>query len=261
MAVTWEVDLRPAYYAVWAGKTLKSIQPDDRALDISLVNIDSIKAWGLIMNGPATLASGDWGTWGRSLWADTLVPHHMYDDGTHGDRIADDTIYSKVINYTTANTVGQIFKFGIGGYDNESGYGLNHMDNIDASAATYTLSEQFGSINPTFYSAWDYTNRRPAAGTGVVVNNSQVTKFDLAQNYPNPFNPSTKIQFSLADKSLAILKVFNLLGQEVATLQNGFLNAGPHEVTFDAKNLASGIYFYRLTAGDFTSIKKMIMLK
>jgi hypothetical protein len=185
----------------------------------------------------------------------------MYDDGTHGDRIANDTIYSKVITYTTTNTVGQIFKFGIGGYDDESGYGLNHMDNIDATNPTYMLSEQFGSINPTFYSAWDFTNRRPAPTTGVATNNNQPTKFNLAQNYPNPFNPSTKIEYEIKETGNVNLKVFNVLGQVVAMLVAGKQEAGKHQVTFDAKNLSSGIYFYRLNAGEFTSIKKMIMLK
>ena len=88
-----------------------------------------------------------------------------------------------------------------------------------------------------------------------------VTVFNLAQNYPNPFNPSTKINFSLPQQSTVQLKVFNTLGQEVATLVNGSLSAGIHSVDFDGRNCASGLYFYRITAGNFTSVKKMMLLK
>ncbi len=87
------------------------------------------------------------------------------------------------------------------------------------------------------------------------------SSFELSQNYPNPFNPSTQIDFSIPRQSNVQLKVYNSLGQVVATLVNGNLSAGLHSVTFDAGNLASGMYIYRLTAGNFTSEKKMLLLK
>jgi hypothetical protein len=84
----------------------------------------------------------------------------------------------------------------------------------------------------------------------------------LAQNYPNPFNPSTKIQFALPVGGNVTLKVFNLLGQEVQTLiNNQVIPAGRHEVIFDASNLPSGIYFYRIHTDSFAQVKKMILLK
>lgn len=85
--------------------------------------------------------------------------------------------------------------------------------------------------------------------------------YALEQNYPNPFNPSTTISFSLPHASNVSLKVFDILGQEVATLVNGDLTAGKHEVQFDGKGLASGTYVYRLTSGDFTQVKKMMVVK
>ena len=94
-----------------------------------------------------------------------------------------------------------------------------------------------------------------AAKTGVA------TTFELSQNYPNPFNPSTQIDFSIPQQSNVQLKVYNTLGQVVATLVNGNLSAGSHSVNFDARNLASGMYIYRLSAGNFTSVKKMLLLK
>jgi len=91
-------------------------------------------------------------------------------------------------------------------------------------------------------------------------------EYSLAQNNPNPFNPSTKIQFELPRAGHIRLTVFNVLGQTVRTLCDEKLPGGKHSVIFDGKNnnggkIASGIYFYRLEAGDFTQSKKMILLK
>lgn len=90
--------------------------------------------------------------------------------------------------------------------------------------------------------------------------------FQLAQNYPNPFNPSTEISFSLATNAHVELDVFNVLGQKVRTLVSSDLPAGEHTVMWDGQNangatVSSGVYFYRIAAGDFTDTKKMMMLK
>ncbi|MFQ5752849.1 MAG: choice-of-anchor J domain-containing protein [bacterium] len=90
----------------------------------------------------------------------------------------------------------------------------------------------------------------------------QPDKFVLFQNYPNPFNPTTEITFSLAQSVVVTLKVYNLLGQEVAALIAGKrYKAGKHRIQFDAINLPNGIYYYRIEAGDFVDIKKMTLLK
>ena len=88
-----------------------------------------------------------------------------------------------------------------------------------------------------------------------------VYTFDLGQNYPNPFNPSTVIKYSIPSSNLVELKVFNILGQEVASLVNEVKNAGVHTVSFNASSLASGVYLYRITAGSFVSTKKMLLIK
>jgi hypothetical protein len=91
--------------------------------------------------------------------------------------------------------------------------------------------------------------------------NTTPTKFTLSQNYPNPFNPTTEIMYSVSQNSVVSLKVFNLLGQEIATLVSGKQQPGNYVATFDASKLVSGVYFYRLQAGNFTSVKKMVLLK
>ncbi len=86
-------------------------------------------------------------------------------------------------------------------------------------------------------------------------------EFALNQNYPNPFNPSTTIEFSLAHSQKVTLKIYNLLGQEVGTLLKGEVTAGNHTFKFDAEALNSGVYFYRLQAGEGTLTKRMVLLK
>ena len=101
--------------------------------------------------------------------------------------------------------------------------------------------------------------------TGVIGDNpnSEIPKgFSLSQNYPDPFNPSTEINYSLPVKSFVTLKVYNIQGQEVATLVNGTKSAGRYTINFNAADLSSGVYFYRLiTGGGEHFVRKMILLK
>ena len=86
-------------------------------------------------------------------------------------------------------------------------------------------------------------------------------QFSLNQNYPNPFNPSTMISYQLPTSSHVTLKVYDMLGKEVAMLVNGQNSMGNHSVEFNANRLASGIYIYRISAGTFTQTKKMVLMK
>jgi len=95
----------------------------------------------------------------------------------------------------------------------------------------------------------------------VEVNVESPKEFALAQNYPNPFNPSTAISYQLSAASDVTLKVYDMLGNEAATLVNENKPAGNYEVKFDGSKLASGIYFYKLKAGNFVQTKKLILMK
>ncbi len=94
-----------------------------------------------------------------------------------------------------------------------------------------------------------------------VKENNIVRKFELHQNYPNPFNPSTTIMCQIPEPGSVTLKVYDVLGREVATLINKELNAGRHEITFDASVINSGVYFYQLSTGNYVQVKKMILMK
>ncbi len=99
--------------------------------------------------------------------------------------------------------------------------------------------------------------------TGVLErsNDAVLNTFKLEQNYPNPFNPTTNISYRVNEPGKVSLKVFNMLGNEVATLVDAYEPAGNYTTKFNASNIASGVYFYRLTVGNFSDIKKMTLIK
>jgi hypothetical protein len=97
--------------------------------------------------------------------------------------------------------------------------------------------------------------------TGIEENDNLPNEFSLSHNYPNPFNPSTTIQYSLPEQSLVTIDIFDILGRRVETLAEGIKPAGNHQAVWDASNKSSGIYFYRIKAGDKAETKKMMLIK
>jgi len=87
------------------------------------------------------------------------------------------------------------------------------------------------------------------------------TKYALKQNYPNPFNPSTTIEFSIPKTGFVTLKIYNLLGQDVATLVSDKLAPDNYKYNWDASNFSSGVYFFKINAGKFQKVQKMILLR
>ncbi len=154
LEVTWSIDLRPAYYQILFGDTLFDIQGT-----YHVDNVDSLYEWGVWINGPAsTPANGQaWTEWGPTLQGTTSKK--MWDDGTHGDSVADDHIYTLILTYDESSSISQECKFGIKGGDNESSYGLNHYVNINSFDPNIYV--YWGSINPIFYNRWDYDTNQP----------------------------------------------------------------------------------------------------
>lgn len=136
------------------------------------------------------------------------------------------------------------------------GYGTtteNHIYSFtDQGLAEGNYSYKLKQID--FNGSFEYSNI-------VNVDVANPINFGLYQNYPNPFNPTTSIKFSLPEASMVTLKVYNTLGEEVASLLNEVMSSGTHSVNYNAVGLNSGLYFYRLEAGDFVEVKKMTLLK
>ena len=151
---------------------------------------------------------------------------------------------------------------------------------VDSDGVSILDSLSFGpqktdtsySRYPDGSAAWFFTNPTPGSSNSVTSINSEtlmLNEFKLVQNYPNPFNPNTKIRFTIPNVgtglALSVLKVYDVLGNEVATLVNEFKPAGSYEFEFNSSsgnwNLASGIYFYQLKAGNFVETKKMVLLR
>ena len=108
---------------------------------------------------------------------------------------------------------------------------------------------------------WTDSMRVTIPAVGINDQANQLLTFKLEQNYPNPFNPTTNFQYSIASRQFVNLKIFNVLGQEIETLVNEEKPAGNYEVEFNAANLPSGVYFYRIQAGSFNQVRKMLLIK
>ncbi|SMO60856.1 lamin tail domain-containing protein [Gracilimonas mengyeensis] len=139
-----------------------------------------------------------------------------------------------------------------------------------ADGEGYTLALLSYELDNALAESWgasDQLGGTPGRDNWEIINSTKEKPetprtFSLQQNYPNPFNPTTVISYELAENSRVKLKVFDMLGREVATLVNGDRQAaGQHQISFDARNLSSGVYIYRLTAENFSSTMKMILLK
>jgi len=126
------------------------------------------------------------------------------------------------------------------------------------SAGTYTVNAGFKSPSRKWGSTSAVIN---VTGIDEELVGLRPETFALYANYPNPFNPSTKIRYAISKTAFTSLKVYSILGEEVAALINEEKTPGVYEVNFDATNLTSGTYLYRLQAGSFVEIKKMILLK
>ena len=234
--VNFHVDVRPAFG--------KLADPNAYIIDVqsgdTVTSIDEVDVAGFFNAWP-------WGGFGQE--------YMLNDNGIAPDVTAGDTIYAQGVQFYAGDPKLLIYKYGLNGYDVEAGFAMNHEVELDDSNPTFTISppDIFGSPD-TLYAPW--TSVREIPDGRMTPDN-----FSLHQNYPNPFNPVTTIAFDLPIKSEISLKVFNITGEEVFSVNTGTLNAGFYSYDFNASDLASGIYIYRLETENFNAVKKMVLLK
>ena len=198
--------------------------------DLLTTQVDVLKTFSVATSDTTSTATMPW-------WRVTATP------------VADYFVYSDWpipvdLSYSETNLVGT------------DGLPIGDLNWYPADKATFMANhaEYYGAL----VDAWN-------AGTLVTgireLDGGKPTGFELNQNYPNPFNPTTVISFTLPKAGNVTLKVYNALGQEVATLVNGYKTAQKYDVKFDASRLAGGVYIYRLESDNFTQSKKMILMK
>jgi hypothetical protein len=206
-------------------------------------------------------------------WSSANHNKRMYDDGSHGDLVANDSTYSLKVKFLAGTGNDEKFAFNI--VYNAGDTSKDHFDTlyVDQNERNTLYSQEchefvvpdtggvdlrlttnkFGNYPDITSVDWN--------ATGVTMPENLPLLYSLDQNYPNPFNPSTVIQYSIAKQGPVTLTVYDMLGREVETLFNGMQSAGVYNVNFDASRLSSGVYFYSLHAGSFFSVKKLLLLK
>ncbi len=200
--------------------------------------------------------------WPNGGWpnADSTRVIQLYDDATHGDVTSGDKIFSSIITFAAYTPLNVLYKYCInwgdainngGGNDNEAGFGNNHTLQMTKYLSSATTVDTFGVMRVS-------TLQDPV---GVKEKAPVPTTYQLRQNYPNPFNPTTLIEYGIPKESFVTLKVYNMLGQEIVSLINETQYAGMYTVSFDASRLPTGMYFYKIVAGDFVDMKKMMFVK
>ena len=272
-----EVDVRPAYYFL----ADSSYVPGDTQTGDPVTTFSKVFA-----NGPFA-NNGSWADWGpENLGA--MQNLRLVDDGTNGDVAANDSVFTMMVTKRSGEARKGALKFGLDGYDNESGFGGDHSLNVDQAnpvvrlvfgatlQANGTYTDANGPRRADQYDSYiliDNTTTPPSVMavrrggendmiSGVATEDSELPQsVVLYQNFPNPFNPTTTISYDIKQSGNVRLYIYDLLGREVATLVNGFMPAARHQVQFDASQLASGTYVYRLESASQVIVKTMVLLK
>jgi hypothetical protein len=203
---------------------------------------------------------------GEELWVNAYDGTGIGADGYSGYNIAIDdeaSVYAIGQAYSTANII--TLKYNSSGdfqwAESYNGTG-NSQDipvalRVDTDGNIYSTGNSFDSVTGYDIAIIKYVQTT----TSVEDEENSISSFTLEQNYPNPFNPTTKISWQSPVRSHQTLKVYDVLGNEVSTLLDEYKEAGSYEITFDANELSSGVYFYKLQAGSIKEMKKMILLR
>ena len=248
------------YEADGSGKIYRS---DDNGINWSLISQDIYThmvytlVFSLNTNGETNFFAG---TWSDGVFLST----NFGENWTQVNNGFSYSNYDLAINtffvFDTTVFVGTCYQ-GVYIWNNDE----RSWNNINEGLASLKISSL--AVSGSYLLAGTYDGgvwRRPLSEMITSLENTSTTlptQFTLSQNYPNPFNPSTTIKYSVTQSSNVVLKIFDVLGKEVATLINEEKPAGNYEVEFDASNLSSGVYLYKLQAGNFVETKKMILLR
>ena len=167
-----------------------------------------------------------------------------------------------------SNRTGSNFKFIVTQFDPTGLFAWEWVHDVNSSSKAYGVYDS--GVDAPILAAGegegpggDQDFIAVGLGGGSAVGSEDVIPgtFGLSQNYPNPFNPSTSISYTIANRQQVVLKIYDLLGSEVATLVNGIQDAGKHEVTWNATGVPSGVYFYRLSTNGFVQTRKLLLLR
>jgi len=245
----------------------------------NITNINSasnitVNATGIALPEPQLLSTSDIsnmisGTVSAEQWENVLVKYSSVTvtdenaDGNAGPNVTGNPNFGEILVADASNINTRVeLQDGNNSYHNFDAPGLENQP-IRVLAGN-TLNELIGIM---YYSFGNYKliPRTDADfvgyATAVEDNINSPYDYKLVQNYPNPFNPSTRIGYSIKEEGLVTLKIYNILGQEVATLVNDFKSPGNYNVNFNASRLSSGIYLYKLNSNGFTQTKKMMLVK
>lgn len=210
-----------------------------------------------------------WKLWNTKLWFDYLNCSYNYDQSGNlisgltedlDGMIADSRFF---YNYNEDNNFiygKNEIKLNGDWVPGDEPFYSSRMDIFEPSLIS-TWSEYLFNLSTSGTELFVYYKINPAAQSVLDNNNINLNSYSLLQNYPNPFNPSTTIKFTIPSDGLVKIQVYDILGREMAILVNEYRHKGNYEVKYDAGNLPSGIYIYRINCGIFTQSKKMVLQK
>jgi hypothetical protein len=249
-SVKFIVDMRPAYRKLDARGMLLDVWQRDTVRNIATVHI-----------------IGSQPTFNGWQWNDVDDKWRLYDDGTHDDFKANDSIFTLTVNFPANTQKGAEYKYSINKQDNEAGFAKNHILDIDESQTNQTIKSLFGDQDTLYarYGGLVFVQSVPGR--------SGVHSYRLEQNYPNPFNPVTEIRWEMVSSGRVVLRIYDVLGRTIVTLVDEYRTAGTYSMEFDGSRCASGTYFYRLDIlpmrssqesghlKSFAQTKRMVILK
>ncbi len=249
--VMLHVDLRPVFFFVKQLGDSLSYSPPVSKYYLTEKNIDLQRLF---------CASPTYCWMCMNPWA----PPEMNDKGLDGDKIAGDSVYSITMKVKKGELSSVEYQLAFGWMPNESSFLNTRFHNLEQKPVN-EFSFQFGDIEPDRYKNdkgfWDFNSKKGVVTSVNDTPDSEIPKKIKISAYPNPFNPATMITYSIPQSGKVSLKVFDLLGRQVALLAEEIKPAGTHQIAFHGDDLASGIYLVRMESGSKTESVKVILLK